>query len=131
MPKIWSLSCASATGCRPFLTGLGNGLVLIKPLNLGESPFKVGDIIVTSGNGGLYQPNIPFARVIRKTSDGALAMPLADPANTPYAIVMKPYQAEARNAQQAIAPDGATRKRWRSEKPGHRDPPPFTPRPRI
>lgn len=93
-------------GLPAFSTGLGNGLVVIKPLNLGESPFKEGDIIVTSGNGGLYQPNIPFARVIRKTNDGALARPLADPSNSPYAIVMKAYQAEARAAQQAIAPDG-------------------------
>lgn len=93
-------------GLPAFSTGLGNGLVVIKPLNLGENPFKVGDIIVTSGNGGLYQPNIPFARVIRKTNDGALARPLADPSNSPYAIVMKAYQAEARAAQQAIAPDG-------------------------
>ena len=96
----------ASDGLPAFSSGLGNGLVLIKPLNLGESPFKVGDIIVTSGNGGLYGANIPFARVIRKTSDGALGMPFADPANTPYAIVMKPYLGEARIAQQALAPDG-------------------------
>ena len=96
-------------GLPAFSAGLGNGLVLIKPLNLGVSPFKVGDVIVTSGNGGLYGPNIPFARVIRKTSDGALGLPFADPANTPYAIVMKPYLGEARAAQQALAPDGETK----------------------
>lgn len=99
----------ASDGLPAFSTGLGNGLVVIKPLNLGESPFKVGDIIVTSGNGGLYQPNIPFARVIRKTSEGALARPLADPANTPYAIVTKAYQNELREAQQTVAPDGATK----------------------
>lgn len=93
-------------GLPAFSAGLGNGTVLIKPLNLGESPFKIGDVIVTSGNGGLYRANIPFARVIRKTSDGALAIPFADPANTPYAIVMKPYLEVARAAQQAAAPDG-------------------------
>lgn len=99
----------ASDGLPAFSSGLGNGLVLIKPLNLGESPFKVGDIIITSGNGGLYGANIPFARVIRKTSDGALGMPFADPANTPYAIVMKPYLGEARAAQQALAPDGETK----------------------
>jgi rod shape-determining protein MreC len=99
----------ASDGLPAFSTGLGNGLVVIKPLNLGESPFKIGDIIVTSGNGGLYQPNIPFARVIRKTSEGALARPLADPANTPYAIVTKAYQSEVREAQQTVAPDGATK----------------------
>jgi rod shape-determining protein MreC len=96
-------------GLPAFSAGLGNGTVLIKPLNLGESPFRVGDVIVTSGNGGLYRPNIPFARVIRKTSDGALAIPFADPGNTPYAIVVQQYQGEARAAQQAAAPDGKTK----------------------
>jgi len=96
-------------GLPAFSAGLGNGTVLIMPLNLGESPFKVGDVIVTSGNGGLYPPNIPFARVIKKTSDGALAIPYADPGNTPYAVVIRPYQGEARAAQQAVAPDGETK----------------------
>jgi rod shape-determining protein MreC len=99
----------ASDGLPAFSAGLGNGLVLIKPLNLGESPFKVGDIIITSGNGGLYGANIPFARVIRKTSDGALGLPFADPANTPYAVVMKPYLGAARAEQQAIAPDGKTK----------------------
>ncbi len=99
----------ASDGLPAFSAGLGDGRVLIKPLNLGESPFKVGDVIVTSGNGGLYRPNIPFARIVEKTSDGALAIPFADPGNTPYAIVVKPYQSEARAAQQAIAPDGETK----------------------
>ena len=99
----------ASDGLPAFSAGLGNGLVLIKPLNLGESPFKVGDIIITSGNGGLYSANIPFARVIRQTSDGALGLPFADPANTPYAIVMKPYLEEARAEQQMLAPDGKTK----------------------
>ncbi len=98
----------ASDGLPAFATGLANGMVAIKPINLGESPFKPGDIIVTSGNGGLYPPNIPFARVIKKTSDGALARPLADPANTPYALVLKSYQEEARVVQQAAEPDGHT-----------------------
>jgi rod shape-determining protein MreC len=96
----------ASDGLPAFASGLGNGMVVIKPLNLSESPFKVGDIIVTSGNGGLYPPNIPFAKVLKKTNDGALARPLADPGNTPYAIVMKSYQPVARTEQQAAAPDG-------------------------
>jgi rod shape-determining protein MreC len=98
----------ASDGLPAFATGLVNGMVAIKPINLGESPFKPGDIIVTSGNGGLYPPNIPFARVIKKTNDGALARPLADPSNTPYAMVLKSYQGEAREVQQAVAPDGVT-----------------------
>ena len=98
----------ASDGLPAFATGLSNGMVVIKPINLGESPFKPGDLIVTSGNGGLYPPNIPFARVLKKTSDGALARPMADPSNTPYAIVLQSYQAPARQAQQAVAPDGKT-----------------------
>lgn len=98
----------ASDGLPAFATGLANGMVIIKPVTLGESPFKLGDIIVTSGNGGLYPPNIPFAKVIRNTNDGALARPLADPANTPYAIVLKSYQGTARAVQQAAAPDGKT-----------------------
>ena len=98
----------ASDGLPAFATGLANGMVAIKPINLGESPFKRGDIIVTSGNGGLYPPNIPFAKVLKKTSEGALARPLADPANTPYAIVLRSYQKPARDAQQAAAPDGKT-----------------------
>jgi hypothetical protein len=38
-----------------------------------------------------------------------LAIPFADPGNTPYAIVVQQYQGEARAAQQAAAPDGKTK----------------------
>jgi rod shape-determining protein MreC len=95
-------------GLPAFATGLANGMVAIKPISLGENPFKPGDIIVTSGNGGLYPPNIPFAKIVKKTEDGGLALPLASPGNTPYVIVMKSYEGEAREVQQAIAPDGQT-----------------------
>ena len=96
----------ASDGLPAFATGMANGMVIIKPIDLGESPFKPGDLIVTSGNGGLYPPNIPFARVLKSTSDGALARPMADPSNTPYAIVLESYQAPARAVQQEAAPDG-------------------------
>ncbi|MEQ1538703.1 MAG: rod shape-determining protein MreC [Sphingorhabdus sp.] len=85
-------------GLPALASGMGNGLVMIRPVDLGVNPFKKGDIISTSGNGGLYPPNVPYARVIRKTSDGAMAMPLAAPGNSPYVIVMRPYQAPAKAA---------------------------------
>ena len=81
--------------------GLANGMVAVRPVNLGVNPFKIGDIIVTSGNGGLFRPNIPYAKVIKKTPDGAIARPLADPATTPYAMVLPIYEAPA-SATQSI-----------------------------
>jgi rod shape-determining protein MreC len=85
-------------GLPALASGMGNGLVMIRPVDLGENPFKKGDIIVTSGNGGLYPPNVPYARVIRKTSDGAMARPIAAPGNSPYVLVLRPYQEPAKQA---------------------------------
>lgn len=96
-------------GLPALASGMGNGMVMIRPVDLGVNPFKKGDVITTSGNGGLYPPNIPYARVIRKTADGAMAMPLASPGNSPYVIVMRPYEEPAKKAlDKALAESPAT-----------------------
>ncbi|MEE9432883.1 MAG: rod shape-determining protein MreC [Sphingorhabdus sp.] len=84
----------AADGLPAFATGLSNGTVSIRPINLGVNPFKKGDVIVTSGNGGLYPPNIPFALVLGKTDDGATARPFADPGRTPFVMTMPIYEPE-------------------------------------
>jgi rod shape-determining protein MreC len=83
-------------GLPALASGMGNGLVLIKPVDLGVNPFKKGEIMATSGSGGLYPPDIPYARIVRKTPDGAIAQPLGSPANSPYVLVLRPYQQPAR-----------------------------------
>jgi rod shape-determining protein MreC len=85
-------------GMPALASGMGNGMVMIRPVDIGVNTFKKGDIIVTSGNGGLYPPNVPYARVVRKTSDGALAQPLGSPGNSPFVIVMRPYEEPAKEA---------------------------------
>lgn len=84
--------------------GLSNGLVIIRPVDFGVNPFQVGDILVTSGSGGLFRPNIPYAIIMRRTADGAIARPLAAPATTPYAMVLPIYEEAAAKAQ-AAPPD--------------------------
>ncbi len=76
-------------------TGRGDGTIDIRPLEVGRNPFRRGDIIVTSGTGGLYPPLIPIARVIRLDDDGAIGMPLADPSEANFAVVERPYQPAA------------------------------------
>ena len=76
-------------------TGRGDGTVDIRPLEVGRNPFKRGDIIVTSGTGGLYPPLVPVARVIRLDDDGALAVPLADPSQASFAIVERVFEPAA------------------------------------
>jgi rod shape-determining protein MreC len=75
--------------------GRGDGTIDVRPLEVGRNPFKRGDIIITSGTGGLYPPLIPIARVVKLDDDGAVAVPLADPANTSFAIVEPPYEPAA------------------------------------
>ena len=80
--------------------GRGDGTIDVRPLEVGRNPFKRGDIIITSGTGGLYPPLIPIARVVKLDDDGAVALPLADPANTSFAIVEPPYEPAAAGAEQ-------------------------------
>jgi len=75
--------------------GRGDGAIDVRPLEVGRNPFKRGDIIITSGTGGLYPPLVPIARIVKLQDDGAVAVPLADPANISFAVVEPPYEPAA------------------------------------
>ena len=75
--------------------GRGDGTIDVHPLEVGRNPFKRGDIIITSGTGGIYPPLVPIARVVKLLDDGAVAVPLADPANVSFAIVEPPFEPAA------------------------------------
>ncbi len=75
--------------------GRGDGTIDLRPLEVGRNPFRRGDIVITSGTGGLYPPLVPVARVVRLDDDGAIAVPLADPANTSFAVVEPQFEPEA------------------------------------
>ena len=81
--------------------GRGDGTIDVRPLEVGRNPFKHGDIIITSGTGGLYPPLVPIARVVKLDDDGAVALPLADPATTSFAIVEPPFEPTAVAADNA------------------------------
>jgi len=86
--------------------GRGDGTIDIRPLEVGRNPFKRGDIIITSGTGGLYPPLVPIGRVIKLEDDGAVAVPLADPATTSFAIVepaFEPAAIAAENTQSSAS----------------------------
>jgi rod shape-determining protein MreC len=90
-------------GIEVIAQGRGDGTIDVRPLEVGRNPFKRGDIIITSGTGGLYPPLVPIARIVKLNDDGAVALPLADPGTTSFAIVEPPYEpaASADNAPAA------------------------------
>jgi rod shape-determining protein MreC len=83
--------------------GRGDGTIEVRPLEVGRNPFRPGDLIITSGTGGLYPPLVPVGRVIRLKDDGAITLPLADPAQTSFAIVEPPFEPDAIAAEKTAA----------------------------
>lgn len=79
-------------GTAAIATGLGDGTIDLKTLELGQNPFRRGDVLVTSGVGGVYPPDIPVAVVVSVAGERTVAKPLADPANVEYAVVLNIYQ---------------------------------------
>lgn len=80
-------------GVAAFVSGTGDGLLTVHPLVAGLNPFHIGDVLLTSGTGGVYSPDIPVAVVIGQDRDGLRARPLADPAALDFALVSKPFVA--------------------------------------
>ena len=72
--------------------GRGDGTVELRTLEVGENPFRRGDVLVTSGVGGIFPPDVPVARVVRIEGELAIARPLADPAAVDTVIVQPVYQ---------------------------------------
>jgi rod shape-determining protein MreC len=83
------------TGQAVITQGRGDGSIEVKPLEVGRNPFRPGDLVITSGTGGLYPPLVPVARVMRLDGDNAIAVPLADPGAVSFAIAEQPYEPEA------------------------------------
>lgn len=82
-------------GLPAIVQGRGDGTVDVRPLEVGRNPFRKGDVVITSGTGGLYPPLIPIAKVVRLDDDGAIAVPLADPAMVSFALVEPVYEPAA------------------------------------
>ena len=91
-------------GTPALAVGRGDGTIELRTLEVGQNPFRRGDILVTSGIGGIFPPNIPVATVSLLEGDTAIARPLADPARMDFAIVQRAYQPAATGALEAAPP---------------------------
>ena len=82
-------------GTPAIATGHGDGTIDLKTLEVGKNPFRRGDVLVTSGVGGIYPPNVPVAIIVRIEGEKAVAKPIADPSEADFAIVLRPFQPAA------------------------------------
>ena len=103
-----SIPVRSLRGNVPALAvGRGDGTIELRTLEVGENPFRRGDILVTSGVGGIFPPNVPVARVIRIEGDTAITRAIADPARSDHVIVQPVYQPAATGGLEAAVPSVA------------------------
>lgn len=80
------------SGAAVLATGQGNGLIELRSLIAGQTPFRRGDVVMTTGAGGIFPAGIPVAVVTSVSRDSAIGSPLADPAKLDFAVVLKPFQ---------------------------------------
>lgn len=71
--------------------GRGDGWIEIRSVTISNVAFLPGDVLITSGTGGIYPPNVPVARVVRKSTDSALARSFAQPDTLDFALVQRAF----------------------------------------
>lgn len=91
-------------GTPAIAVGRGDGSIELRTLEVGQNPFRVGDVLVTSGVGGIFPPDVPVARVIRIEGDTAIARPVADPSRVDLVIVQRAHQPAATGGLEQAAP---------------------------
>lgn len=73
--------------------GRGDGTIEVRATVAGQPPLQRGDLLVTSGVGGVFPPGLPAAVVLGTSGEVASARPLANPARLDYALVLPQVEA--------------------------------------
>jgi rod shape-determining protein MreC len=101
----------ASDGIPAFATGRADGTLQLRLINLGINPLKRGDVVVTSGSGGLYRPGTAVAVVDKLLSDGAIARVLSDPSASEYVTVEQVWNPAVEPAPPPVAAPGRSTKR--------------------
>ena len=99
------------TGRPAIIAGVNAPHLEVRYVAPADGQLKVGDRLVTSGDGGIFPPDVPVAVVTLVRGDLQLARPVAHPEALGYVIVEQPYlptvvapPAPAVGAVAAVAP---------------------------
>ncbi|WP_294394320.1 rod shape-determining protein MreC [uncultured Sphingomonas sp.] len=76
------------TGAPVLGQGRGDGAIDVRATIAGAPGLRRGDLLVTSGLGGVYPPGLPVAVVTGTSGELATALPLANPAKLDLAVVL-------------------------------------------
>ncbi len=79
------------TGRPAIIAGINDVELELRYVAPADGQLKVGDRLVTSGDGGIFPPDVPVAVVTRVLRDVQYARPLAHPEGLGYVIVEQPY----------------------------------------
>jgi len=78
-------------GAPAIAAGDSQGHLEIRTIEADRNPFRPGDLLVTSGVGGTFAPDIPVAVVTAVSSEGATARPIARPERLRSVLIQTPY----------------------------------------
>jgi rod shape-determining protein MreC len=76
------------TGAAAIAEGRGAGALDVRLTVAGAPALQRGDLLVTSGTGGVFPADLPVAAVTAVAGEVATARPLADPATLDFALVL-------------------------------------------
>lgn len=79
------------TGRPAMVAGINDALLEVRFVAPSDGNPRIGDRLVTSGDGGIFSPGIPVAVVISVRGDMTLARPIAGAEALGYVIVEEPF----------------------------------------
>ena len=79
------------TGKPAMVVGVNSAQLEVRLLATDDVQLQVGDRLVTSGDGGIFPPDIPVAVITRANGDASLARPLANLVGLGFVTVEQPY----------------------------------------
>jgi rod shape-determining protein MreC len=78
-------------GAAAIAAGDSHGLLEVRTIEADRNPFRTGDLLVTSGVGGTFAPDIPVAVITAVDGEGATARPITRPERLREVLVQTPY----------------------------------------